>query len=583
MTAITADLQFDRFYRYEDFTDLLHAFAREYPGLVSVESIGKSHEGRDIWVVTVTNFATGSAHTKPAFWLDANIHAIEVAGGAAALYFIKQLVQGHGRDTSAGERDITRALDTRAFYICPRFNPDGVEAALADTPHFVRSSMRPYPDNYLFAADPVDGMTVQDIDGNGRILTMRIPDSNGPWKQHPEDARLMIRRDPAEVGGKYFRVIPEGLIANYDGLKFKVNANREALDLNRNFPAGWRQEFDQLGAGDFPTSEPEVRAVVEFINRHRNIGAGTSLHTFSGVLLRPFSMYNDDTMAPEDLWVYKKVGKKGTEITGYPNISTYHDFRYHPTQVISGTFDWMFDHMGAFSWTIEIWCPMKEAGITEYDYIDWFRDHSPEDDLKMLRWSDTTLGGAGYHDWKPFEHPQLGAVEIGGWDKFRVIHNPPAQLLEKEIAKFPPWLLWQALILPKLEVREVRAERIDAGAGSRDAVPLWRVRVAVQNTGWLPTSVTERAVTRKVVNPIQADIRMSANCVLGTGLPRQILGQLAGWSGKHTAVSFWPDADPMGDVGVAEWIVAGPAGEQLDVAISSERAGSMTLKVVLGQ
>jgi hypothetical protein len=73
--------------------------------------------------------------------------------------------------------------------------------------------------------------------------------------------------------------------------------------------------------------------------------------------------------------VYKAIGKKGTELTGYPNISVYHEFRYHPKQVITGDFDWLFEHRGAFVWTIEIWSPQREAGINDYHAIDWFRDH----------------------------------------------------------------------------------------------------------------------------------------------------------------------------------------------------------------
>ena len=62
--------------------------------------------------------------------------------------------------------------------------------------------------------------------------------------------------------------------------------------------------------------------------------------------------------------------------------------------------------------------PQREAGITDYKYIDWFREHPLEDDLKLLRWSDEQLAGKGYIDWYPFEHPQLGPVEIGGWNDF---------------------------------------------------------------------------------------------------------------------------------------------------------------------
>src|SRR5258708_3232332 len=162
-------IAFDRFYRYAELTELLRAFAREYPELVAIEAIGKSHEGRDIWVATVTNAQTGPAADKPAFWVDGNIHATEVAASAATLYFLHELVTHYGRDA-----DVTRALDTRAFYLCPRINPDGAEWALADKPKYVRSSTRSYP----YDEDAIEGLTVQDIDGDGRILQMRIPDGN---------------------------------------------------------------------------------------------------------------------------------------------------------------------------------------------------------------------------------------------------------------------------------------------------------------------------------------------------------------------------------------------------------------------
>ena len=67
-------------------------------------------------------------------------------------------------------------------------------------------------------------------------------------------------------------------------------------------------------------------------------------------------------MNAEDLWHYRRTGDKGTELTGYPAISVYEEFRYHPKQVIGGVFDWVYDHLGMFSWVVEIWSPMREAG-----------------------------------------------------------------------------------------------------------------------------------------------------------------------------------------------------------------------------
>jgi len=456
------DVRFDRFYRYRELTDLLKAYIAEYPQLLALESIGKSHEGRDIWIVTATNRTTGPAEEKPAFWVDGNIHSTEVAASAACLYFLNELVRGYGKDV-----DITRALDTRAFYLCPRINPDGAEWALADKPKWVRSSTRAYP----YDEEAIEGLTVEDIDGDGRILQMRIVDANGLWKSHPQEPRLMVRREPTEVGGTYYRLLPEGSIEGFDGFMLRVKRPKQGIDLNRNFPGGWRQEYEQLGAGEFPTSEPEVRAVVQFVVRRPNITGGVAFHTWAGVLLRPFDHLPDTDMHAEDLWHYQRVGAKGTELTGYPNISVYHEFRYHPKQVIGGAFDWIYEHLGMFSWVVEIWSPMREAGIEKYLYIDWFRDHPIEDDLKIFRWSEEKLGGAAHVPWKPFDHPQLGRVEIGGWNRFHAFGNPPLGLLERELERFPKWLLWQALLSPKLELVNADAQAIGEGS--------WRIRLVV--------------------------------------------------------------------------------------------------------
>ena len=51
---------------------------------------------------------------------------------------------------------------------------------------------------------------------------------------------------------------------------------------------------------------------------------------------------------------------------------------------------------------VELWAPNKEAGITDYKWIDWYREHPVEDDLKLLKWSDEQCGGQAHVDWKPF-------------------------------------------------------------------------------------------------------------------------------------------------------------------------------------
>ncbi len=556
--------RFDRFYRYPELTAILQAFAARKPGLFSVESIGRSHEGRDIWVVTASSTASGAPSEKPAFWIDGNIHAAELTASTACLHYLHKLEEGYGVDA-----DITRLLDSRTIYVCPRINPDGAEWALADKPKYIRSSTRAYP----FEEDPVEGLNVEDVDGDGRILSMRIPDPNGGYKAHPDEPRLMTPRDPVESGGQYWRVIPEGALVNYDGVEIRVNRDKEGFDLNCNFPSGWRQEYQQLGAGPYPTSEPEVRAVVDFVVRHPNIGGGVSFHTHSGVILRPFASEPDENMPAEDLWLYKLFGRKSTELTGYPNISIFHDFKYHPKSVITGGFDWIYEHLGQFFWTVEIWAPVREAGVQDYHFIDWYREHPPEDDLKLIAWSDRELEGKGYVSWYPFEHPQLGPVELGGWDKLATFRNPPAKYIEREVARFPRWLTWQALTLPRLEILRVDVERLGEDT--------WKVRLAVQNAGYLPSYVTKRALERKVVRGVIYQIELPGAAKLVAGKARVEGGQLEGRASKASLQAFLPSLDLTGDRGQCEWTVRAPVGTRVGVSARHDRAGSAASQVTL--
>jgi murein tripeptide amidase MpaA len=554
---------FDRYYRYDDLTRLLHAYASEYPNLIKIESIGKSYEKRDVWLITITNAVTGPDNDKPALWVDGNLHASEVAGSSAALYLIHSLVTRFGKDKS-----VTECLDTRAIYIVPRVNPDGAEWALADKPKIVRSNTRPYP----YDEEPVDGLLQEDIDGDGRILTMRIPDPNGAWKAHPGDPRLMIRRDPVDSGGVYYRLLPEGFLRNFDGVTILPRGPKEGLDLNRNFPFGWRQENEQAGAGPYPTSEPEARNIVDFIVRHPNLTGVVTFHTYSGVLLRPYDDRADDEFPAEDLWTYKKIGEKGTELTGYPNISCYHDFRYHPKTVTSGAFDsWMYDHRGMFAWTVEIWSPMRQAGIKDFKFIDWFREHPLEDDLKLMKWNDDNLGGSGYHNWRPFDHPQLGMIELGGWDAQNYWVNPPVAFLENEIKHFPDWIIWHTLISPKLSLRE--ASVISLGADT------YRVRLVVENTGWLPSYVTKKAVEKKVSRGVICEIELPAGASLQSGKQREELVQLEGRAYKSGfADSFEGGSDDRLKV---EWVMKAPQGGTVKLVARHDRAGVVRTEVEL--
>jgi hypothetical protein len=107
---------------------------------------------------------------------------------------------------------------------------------------------------------------------------------------------------------------------------------------------------------------------------------------------------------------------------------------------------------------VEIWGPARESGIEDYHFIEWYREHSADDDLKLLAWSDRELEGEAHIDWYKFDHPQLGPVELGGWNRLACFRNPPKKFLEREVKRFPKWLTWQALTTPKLELLRSRGD-----------------------------------------------------------------------------------------------------------------------------
>jgi hypothetical protein len=554
---------FDHFYRYDELTETLHAWADEAPKLCRVESIGKSYEGRDIWLVTVTNFETGDPLDKPGFLVEANIHSMEWTGSAAALHLVHKLLAGHG-----GDERVTRALDTRVFYVVPRLNPDGAERGLEER-RFIRSSVRPYP-----REEREDGLHVQDADGDGRVLDMRIEDANGAWKRHPEVPRLLVRREPIDGpdGGPFYRLLPEGRIENYDGVTIKIPPPLEGLDLNRNFPADWAPEHEQRGAGPFPGSEPEVRAALQAVIDRPNITGYIAYHTFSGVHLRPYAGHPDDDFPTDDLRAYKLLGAEGTARTGYPAVSVFHDFKYHPKESIKGgAHDWMYDHLGVFSWTTEFWSPQREAGITEYHFTDWIREHPIEDDVALHRWFAEHYPDA-YVDWYEFDHPELGKVELGGWDVVNFWFNIPFDRLEQEIAPHSDWAIFHLLVSPLLEARSLDVERLGDDS--------FLVRLVLQNSGWLPTQVTEKALERAAVRPIEVELELPEAARLLGGEVKTEAGQLQGRVHKRST-TWWGNDESTNDLAKLEWVIAAPAGTEIGVTAKHARAGTVRRRVTL--
>ncbi len=548
-----AAYQFDRFLRYDELREWIDDLAVTHPDFVTVETYGTSHEGRDLVLVTVTDSATGAHDTKPAHWVDASIHAVELTATVAACFLLHHLVEGHAN----GDPTVREALATRAFYVAPRVNPDGAEWALADSPKPRRSSTRPWP---YADAHRWPGLHRGDIDGDGRILQMRIADPDGAWMAHPDDVRLMVPLPLAGVpaGTPRYRLLAEGEVVDHDGFTVPTPRPPEGLDLNRNFPAGWAK--GTLGAGEHPMSEPEIDALVRAVVARPNVCGYNAFHTSGGVLLRPSSTQADTALPPADLWAWGELAAIGTELTGYPVHSVFEDFTWDKSAVMAGAADdWAYEHLGIFSWTTEFWDVVHAATGVKQSPDLWYVGPTPEQALDVLRWTDEHAPD-WFGQWRPFDHPELGSVELGGWQFPGVWTNPPPTRLRAEVEPHARFAVAQALASPRLEIRHQRV--IPLGDDT------WRIEVGIANTGWLPTDVTARARKESLVRPIVAEIGGAGVEVVG-GPARQQLGQLSGRAGTR----FTMGVDGTPDRALVSWTVTASNGAVATVTVAHDRAG----------
>ena len=456
LVSPTGEVDWNRFYTAAETNQILREFAALYPGLTELHQVGESYYGQPLMLITITNEATGPAVEKPALYVDGGIHAGELTGSAVATHVIGHLLKGYGSDSR-----VTALLDTRAFYVRPKFNPDGSDLALIDD-QFLRSTPHPFDDDEDGAADEDPP---EDLDGDGWITQLRYPDDDGAWALDPDDDRILIRDPDLRLAGPRYSVMREGVDNDGDGT---INEDGlGGLDMNRNFPRNWERVHLQPGAGDYPLSEPETRAAAEFINAHRNITGIVHGHTSGGFVYRLPSASAPSLFPQIDLSLILHLGEEYTRSTGRPVVPS----ATHPTEHRYGTLiSWGYWDHCVIGWVPEF-SPGPEAWVTDYDGDGEVSEAEQ-------------LGGRYFSDWTPSDHPQLGAVEIGGWHAKFWGQNPPPEFLEAETEQQLHWILYLAEQGPLIEMSDPVVTAVGDGT--------FRVEVTVTNTGFLPTSITDR-------------------------------------------------------------------------------------------
>lgn len=538
------DLPFERFLSHAEVSEFVQALAAACPGWVRLSSLGRSREGRELHLLTITDPATGPAEDKPAYLIHGNIHAAELSGTHAALHTARRLAESK-----------PALLADVAFHIVPRLNPDGAEFVVATSgvtrSRTDRSERHP---NTLYQ---------EDVNGDGLILTMRQEHPAGTFARDPEEPRLLVRRTAA-TPPPYYRTFPEGLVHAWDGGEAIATEGR-SFDWNRNWSYDWRPEPEQGGAGDFPFSEPEMRAIAEFIHARGNLFAVLGYHNGPNGVLRPPSTGSDGDLDGGDLAVLQELAEIGAEHTGFPVVPV---VKYHVKRLgvkdcnLRGHFhNFGYHHLGLFVFEFELGNLLNSAGISTDEMFATRSDQEYEALYRrLLHWwdkQDAATRDPAFHEWTPFDHPQLGRVEIGGWLN-RHLCGPTLADLSRIAEGTYQFTLLHAARRPRVEVEELAVEEVGGG--------VYRIRARIANRGRFPTHVSNKGRGLRRLQPVAVDFLPAPGVRLLSLNGHRQVGHLAGVVGSSHQEWFVRRDAGAGDT-LCELLVRGGAGGTCRTAV----------------
>jgi hypothetical protein len=559
----------DRYLSYAELTEQVHAWRDAFPDVVALSSLGRSCEGRELWLLTV---GPAPERARPAVWVDGNMHASELCGSSVALAIAEDAIGLHVAPDRLGHglpEHVLQTLREVLFYVLPRMSPDGAECVLT-TGRYVRSvprDLRPNRNHARWQAD--------DVDGDGLALVMRKRDRGGEFVESRDLPGLMLERR-LEDEGPFFKIYPEGTIVNFDGHQIPTPEflSDNQTDLNRNFPYQWAPEFSQAGAGSYPLSEPESRAVVEFTSRRPHLFAWLNLHTFGGVFIRPLGDAADSKLDSSDRALFRQIAAWGEELTGYPMVSGYEQFTYEPDKPLHGDLtDYAYHQRGCIAYVCELWDLFEQVGLAKKKrFVDRYTHLDRADMVALGRWDKAHNQGRMLRPWRAVQHPQLGAVEVGGLDPRVGTWNPPYEHIAEICRAQSAMFLRVAALAPRVEVTESKVVRV--------AEEVARVELTVENTGYLPTYVLSSARRLDWNEPLWAQATASGCEFINADRTRCEVGHLDGWGrGKHDGSGALYYMRSRGNTGARRlsWTVRGRG--VVDITVASCRIGQVRHRV----
>lgn len=441
------------------------ALAGQYNSLAQYSEIGKLPDGQPMVVLRIT--AARDASKVPALCVVAGVDARCPSTPTIALQAAEALLR------RATEDSVKRWLQNTVLYVVP----------VAAVGAYGRTSVGNVPESNLNTtphdADH-DGLSDEDgpddLNNDGLLSWMRVRDTNGNWRTHPADARILV---PAEAGqpGQY-RLLQEGLDQDADR-QFNEDGTG-GVDFNRNWT--WQYLALQSGSGPHPVSEVECRLLADWLHAHLNLQAV--------IVLGPHDNLSNPWKAdPQAAQAQFPHGITESDGPFYKRFSDHWAATGAPTEVEalpyaatdSGAFlPWVQYHFGRYALGTPGWSwPALRPDST-----------LPADQQALLRSEDATVRILGtmtqeartayVAPWQAVQHPGFPGrgVEVGGLLPFKLGEIPADSL---PVAAERQAQLWGSVAssLARVAIADVKVEKRSEG--------VYAVEVTVANTGLLPT------------------------------------------------------------------------------------------------
>ena len=604
------------YHNYNDMTKELKGLVNANKSISKIESIGKTIEGRDIWLLTIGNQQGTLIDEKPGMLIGANYEGDHLIGSEISLTIINYLLENYNSDEA-----VKKSIDEHVYYIIPRINPDGAERMFDNIKTGRKTNMSPYDGDNDGRMDE-DGP--DDLNKDGLITMMRVKDENGIYMIDPDEPRLMKKADPQKGETGLYSIYWEGIDNDNDGF---INEDPVGgVDINRNFQHEY--PYFQDDAGWHMVSEKESIALMSWVIKHRNIAIMLNFGESDNLIIPPnakgllssgngidliniannsFSdaskvgMVNTEGRGRYGSWMRMGRGGQGSEASS--------GGRQRPSRTAETTFGRAdLDYFSKASEKykeltgINKQPPLRDpaGAFFQYGYFQfgalsfstpgWGIDDSKADTGDRVRPEANERGRAGterarvsgispasgstnkgmdrdfinyldnnnikgFVEWNSFTHPEFGKVEIGGFTPYE-INNPPATEIARLGEAHGEFAVWLSGLYANIKI--AKTEVINHGGG------LFRIKAEIENSGFLPTSLSQ-GVTSRSVKPTMVQLEVEPEAII---------------SGS-SKTSFFQALDGSGNRQKYEWLIKGKAGDKIDLKVVAQKAGTDRVSITL--